>query len=120
MKEIMLEPEAPFYNNVDVHVMDFPNGYDKGNLSEKRQRCKLTVDYGAYDMNEAYSAVTAREDGSGESMEDRMLDFYREKIYDMVKVLISQDWECVGGMDDVLDIVKPHIEKYLESKKTDE
>jgi hypothetical protein len=53
-------------------------------------------------------------------MEDRMLDFYREKIYDMVKVLISQDWECVGGMDDVLDIVKPHIEKYLESKKTDE
>lgn len=113
MKEIMLEPEVPFYNNVDVHVMDFPEGYDNGDFKEKRQRCKLTVDFGRYDLDEAYKAAASAEGGS---MEDCMIDFYKHKIYDMVKVLISMDWECVGGMDDVIDIVRPHIEKYLSSK----
>ena len=40
---------------------------------------------------------------------EAMLDYYRQRIYDLVKVNISQDWECCGGMEEVMSIVEKHI-----------
>ena len=77
MKEIKLIPDAPFYNSVDVHVMDFPHGRD----GEERQRCKITVEFAKTDVDD----LRKRGMGLTEAME-----YYRGWIYDIVKVHISQ------------------------------
>ena len=39
MKQIRLVPDPPFYNSVDIAVLDFPAGLD----GAPRRRCKITV-----------------------------------------------------------------------------
>ena len=41
---------------------------------------------------------------------EAILEYYRKRVYDLVKLNISQDWACCGGMDEVLQIVRKHIE----------
>lgn len=100
MKQIKLIPNVPFYNSVDVAVLDFPDGTD----AKARQRCKITVEFAEYDVRR---------------LQARGLDFptamgcYRDQIYQLVKLNISQDWECVGGMDEVLAIVEAALKRYF-------
>ena len=100
MKEIKLIPDAPFYNSVDVHVMDFPHGRD----GEERQRCKITVEFAKTDVDD----LRKRGMGLTEAME-----YYRGWIYDIVKVHISQDWECISGMEETLAIVEERVKTFF-------
>lgn len=122
MKQIKLIPALELGNKMNVDVMDFPDapeadcpagtgvfpeGVAEGNagtvgiLSDScRKRCGITLEYAPRDIREL------RERGL-----DRhgMLAYYRQRIYDLVKVNISQDWACVGGMDEVMQRLEKHI-----------
>ena len=100
MKEIKLIPDAPFYNSVDVHVMDFPHGRD----GEERQRCKITVEFAKTDVDD----LRKRGMGLTEAME-----YYCGWIYDIVKVHISQDWKCISGMEETLAIVEERVKTFF-------
>lgn len=100
MKEIALIPDKPFHNNVDIAVMDFPKGMEDGT---KRKRCTITVDFAQSDV----------EDLKAQAMDmDAVLKHYEEYIYQLVKVNIAMDWQCVEGWDEVMDIVREHVENY--------
>ena len=45
---------------------------------------------------------------------DGAIEYYRQHLYDVVKFHISRDWECVGGMDKVMDIIEKHIRTYYQ------
>lgn len=89
----------PFFNSVDIAVLDFPNGID----GKARQRCKITVEFAEYDIRQLQSR--------GFDFQSAM-DYYRDRIYKLVKLHISQDWECVGGMDEVLAITEAALKRY--------
>ncbi|MBQ9015011.1 MAG: hypothetical protein IJ109_02725 [Firmicutes bacterium] len=133
MKIIELVPALELGNKLNVDVMDFPGapetdlpagagvfpeaaaeaGADDeggadgeagsfGILSDtRRKRCGITLEYAPRDIRQL------REQGL-----DRpgMLDYYRRRIYELVRVNISQDWACCGGMEEVLAIVAKHID----------
>ena len=101
MKRILLVPDEPFYNYVDIAVMDFP----KGEEEPPRQRCKVTADLGPYDVKQLKMR--------GLDL-DGAMEYYRQHLYDVVRFHISQDWECVGGMDKVMDIIEKHIRTYYQ------
>lgn len=95
MKQIRLVPALELGNKLNVDVMDFPDGSDAC-----RKRCGITLEYAPRDIRDLESRGMDRE---------AMLDYYRQRIYDLVKVNISQDWECCGGMEEVMSIVEKHI-----------
>ena len=99
MKEIKLVPDKPFFNSVDVTVMDFPNGLE----DEPRKRCKVTVEYAKVDVEQLKRR--------GLSFDEAM-EYYREWLYKIVKVHISQDWGCVGGHDEVMAIIAEKVGQY--------
>lgn len=94
MKEIKLIPALELGNKLNVDVIDFPDG-------RERKRCGITVDYSRGDIQRLH------EQGLDEA---GMREYYRQRIYDLVKLNISQDWECTGGMEEVLDLVAKHLE----------
>ena len=99
MKEIKLKPDKPFYNSVDVAVMDFPKGRD----GEPRQRCKVTVDFSQFD---------------GKQLQTRGLDFegamayYKDWLYKIVKLNIAVDWTPVEGYDEVMEIIAENVKRF--------
>lgn len=100
MKEIRLEPAIEYGHKAQVDVLDYPNGTE----AEPRRRCGITVEYGWRDIRRMHEEGMSRED---------MLDHYRQHIYDLVRINISQDWTCTGGMEEVLEIVGKHIDQEL-------
>ena len=111
MKQIELIPALELGNKLNVDVMDFPE--DAGGAADgaaegaarpagpRRKRCGITLEYAPRDVREL------REQGMDP---EAMLEYYRKRVYDLVKLNISQDWACCGGMDEVLQIVRKHIE----------
>lgn len=99
MKEIKLRADKPFKNNVDVAVLDFPQGRD----GEERQRCKITVEFAEYDVQQLQSR--------GLDFEAAM-DYYKDWINRVVKVHLSSEWKCVEGWDDVMGIIAEKVKMY--------
>lgn len=99
MKQIKLIPDPPFYNSLDITVLDFPSGTD----AEPRRRCKISVEFAEADVKQLQSR--------GLDFEAAM-SYYKSWIYDVVKLHIAQDWECVGGMDEVLSAVEAALKRY--------
>lgn len=97
MKDIRLEPAHEFGHKVEVNVMDHPEGAG----GKERKRCGITVDYGWRDIRRMIDEGKTRQD---------MMDYYKDHIYNLVRVNISQDWNCTGGMEEVLEIVGRHID----------
>lgn len=136
MKIIKLVPALELGNKLNVDVMDFPGapeadlpagagvlprGADAppevtGVLPDEageedagstgvlagscRKRCGITLEYAPRDIRELQAQGMDRED---------MIAYYRQRIYDLVKVNISQGWACVGGMDEIIGILQRHI-----------
>ena len=126
MKLIKLVPALKLGNKLNVDVMDLPNGPDPdlpaglgvfpeteageedgkeagafGILTDDwRKRCGITLEYAPRDIRELKEQNMDRQ---------AMLDYYRDKVYNLVRINISQDWACVGGMDEVLAIVEEHL-----------
>ena len=111
MKQIELIPALELGNKLNVDVMDFPedtegaaDGAAEGAArpaGPRRKRCGITLEYAPRDIREL------REQGMDP---EAMLEYYRKRVYDLVKLNISQDGACCGGMDEVLQIVRKHIE----------
>ena len=107
MKEILLKPDSTFFNYVDVSVIDFPNGVSEGT---ERRRCRIQVEFAKVDV---------------EQLKKRGLDYaaaiqyYRDYIYKLVKVNLAMDWECIGGMDELMKIVEDHVKPYYEESPAD-
>ncbi|MGI6721106.1 MAG: hypothetical protein ACOX4I_00900 [Anaerovoracaceae bacterium] len=95
MHKIKLVPDKPFFNHCDIAVIDM--GGDR-----ERQRCKITVDYGKYDVEQLKS--------EGKDLEAAMRH-YKDWLYNLVRINISDDWECVGGGDEVAAIIRKYVEK---------
>jgi hypothetical protein len=100
-KELLLEPGIAFGNRMEVAVMDFPKGLEDGTT---RRRLKINLDYSRTDVEALKNA--------GRDTLDATLEYYREYIFKLVKVQINSDWICVGGLDETMEKVKQHIEKY--------
>lgn len=102
MKQIKLVPDEPFFNNVDVAVIDFPDGLQ----GRQRQRCKIKIEYATSDI----------EDLVNQDMKyDDILDHYKKLIYDIVKLHIAEDWQCVEGFDEIVKIVKDYTKEDYNS-----
>lgn len=99
MKEIKLKPDKPFYNSVDVAVLDFPKGRD----AEPRQRCKITVDFSEFDVKQL---KTRGMDFDG------AIAYYEDWLYKIVKLNIAVDWTPVEGYDEVMDIIKENVKRF--------
>lgn len=99
MKEIKLIPDKPFFNSVDIAVMDFPSGLG----GEERKRCKVTVEYAKVDVEQLKKR--------GLSF-DEAIEYYQDWLYKVIKVHISQDWVCVEGYNQVMDIIKEKVAQY--------
>lgn len=99
MKEIKLVPDPPFYNYVDIAVMDFPKGRDE----QPRLRCKVTAEFSDFDI---------------EQLKKRGLDlsgaekYYEDWLYKVIKVNLAQDFTCVEGWEQVIEIIKDKLSKY--------
>ena len=123
MKLIKLIPALELGNKLNVDVIDFPDAPEAdvpagagvfpetdiegeagcvGVLSDSgRKRCGITLEYAPRDIRDLVNRGMDRES---------MLTYYRQRIYDLVRVNISQDWACVGGMEEVMDIVAGHAD----------
>ena len=100
MKQIKLEMDPPFFNRVDVNVLDFPNGLE-GN---PRKRCAITVEYAEVDIKTHLREGLDREG---------LLEYYRDWIYNLVKVHISSDWEPVSGLEEIMALVETKIDEVI-------
>ena len=45
-------------------------------------------------------------------MLESAMAYYRDYLYQLVKVNISSDWTCVGGLEETMAIVQEHLKKY--------
>ena len=99
MKEIKLVPDPPFFNSVDVAVIDFP---DKTSGKE-RQRCKVTVEFAESDVRQLQKR--------GLNFAQAM-DYYRDWLYRVVKVHLAQDWKCIEGWQEVMDLIEERVKTY--------
>lgn len=93
MKEILLVPTMEYEHKLEVDVMDFVD-------AKARKRCGITLDYGWRDIQ--------RLDEEGLDLEGK-LAHYEDRVYQLVKINIAQDWTCVGGMDEIRRILKKHL-----------
>lgn len=100
MHKIKLVPDLPFYNSCDVAVYDVTGDKEK-------KRCKITVEYAEADVRQL------KERGlDGHSV----MDYYKEWIYKVVKHYIADDWQCTEGLDEIMSIIREHIEKYFQGE----
>ena len=98
MKVIELKPVQVRPRFADFDVLD--------NLEEGgRKRCTITVDYSEYDVK-----ALIREDLDIEGA----MAHYKERITYIVNRYMLEDFEVKGGWDEVLDLIKPYVEKYYE------
>ena len=96
MKDILLIPQPPYFNHLEVDIFDFPHGQD----ADPRKRMTITVDYGKYDVDQ----LTAR------GMDfDAIMAYYKDWIYDQVRYRLLEDWNAVSGLDETLKIVEDHV-----------
>ena len=103
MKEIKLVCDAPFFDKVDVNVLDFPSGPE----GEPRRRCKITVEFGPYDL------AQLKKQGLDY---DGAMEYYEKKVYDTVKFYLAHDWVCIDGHDELFDIIEERFPRIMRSE----
>ena len=100
MKEIKLVPDFIFSSRMEISVIDFPDG----EKCKERERLRVSLEYAESDIRELIK--------KGLDL-DRTMEYYREWLYDIIKVNIAQDWIPIEGYDEVFNIVEEHIKKYF-------
>ena len=110
-KEILLIPDQPLSNRIEISVMDFPNGVpERADVdaikSASRKRCKITVEYGRPDVMELKN--------QGMSL-DAALEYYRNHIYELVRFRILSDWISVGALEEIMATIKDRLLPYYQS-----
>ena len=98
MKEIELKLNLVRPKFADIDVVD--------NLEQGgRKRCTITVDYSEYDVKSLIR--------EGLDLEGAMAH-YKERITYIVKRYLLTDFEVRGGWDEVLNAIRPYVEKYYQ------
>lgn len=102
MHKIRLAADVVFATNCVVSVYDVTEDAEK-------KRCKITVEYAASDVRRLKER--SDEEGSRLTM-DGALDYYRKWIYRIVHHYIADDWQCMGGLEEIMAVVEEHIKRY--------
>ena len=97
MKKIKLKMDPPTYNSVDVGVIDY---LDDG---RERLRLKVNVEFAKYDVEQLQK--------KGMSI-DQAMDYYKDWLYNTVKVNLAQDWECTEGLEEVLAFIREMVARF--------
>ncbi|MBR0127495.1 MAG: hypothetical protein IJL99_04455 [Firmicutes bacterium] len=107
MRQIILKPTLEFGSRCDFAIIDVTEcaKASAANPSGGKQRGTITIDYSPADIRQL---LAESKDLTG------ALDYYRTRIYDLVKYYISGDWECVQGFDEAIDIITKHIGSSFE------
>ena len=107
IKRIRLVHGTAYPAHMIVEVFDFPKGEEaRDEQGEKvvRKRCEIDVEYSEDDIR---PLIAAGKDEAG------ILQHYRDWMYELIKTLISSDWEAESGLEEVMEIVR---EKAREAK----
>ena len=102
MKDILLKPQAPYFNHLEVDVMDFPGGPD----SDPRKRMTVTIENAKFDVDQI-----RRDHPDLESV----MQYYNEWLYSLVRARLLDDWTAVGGLEETMAIVRDHIKDFFEA-----
>ena len=102
MKDILLRPQAPYFNHLEVDVLDFPHGTD----NEPRKRMTVTIEYAKFDVDQF-----RRDHPDLESV----MQYYNDWLYALVRVRLLDDWTAVGGLEETMGIVRDHIKDMFEA-----
>lgn len=133
-KVLKLVPDTPYFNHVKVGVYDKNEGdwrkrcmidveYDDSDIEQIKKSLGTSegVSEGA---SEGTSEGVSGGAGSGgtrdagcdvscgagcDTTEDRIIEYYRDWMHDLIKRLISSDWVAEEGEEEVLAIVREHI-----------
>lgn len=99
-RKIQLEMVTEFSGRCELRIMDVTE-------SPNRKRGTITVDYAPADLQRLLD----------EGMDTaKALEYYEQRIYDLVKYYISGDWEWISGRDEIMEMIKRHIEPRMEKK----
>ena len=101
MKEILLKPQEPYFNHLEVDVLDFPNG----KTAEPRKRMTVTIEYSEFDVKQI------RRDGRDLN---GVMEYYNDWLYDLVRARLLDEWTAVGGLEETMNIVRDHISGMFE------
>ena len=102
MKDILLRPQAPYFNHLEVDVLDFPQGTD----NEPRKRMTVTIEYAKFDVDQIRRAHPDLES---------VMQYYNDWLYALVRVRLLDDWTAVGGLEETMGIVRDHIKDMFEA-----
>ena len=103
MKDILLRPQAPYFNHMEVDILDFPKGTDE----EPRWRMKVDIEYSEFDVDQLKKR--------GLDL-DGAMDYYNDWLYKLIRARLLDEWKAVGGLEETMDIVKEHIKGFYEAK----
>ena len=102
MKDILLRPQAPYFNHLEVDVLDFPHGTD----NEPRKRMTVTIEYAKFDVDQIRR---------GHPDLESVMQYYNDWLYALVRVRLLDDWTAVGGLEETMGIVRDHIKDMFEA-----
>ena len=102
MKDILLRPQAPYFNHLEVDVLDFPHGTD----NEPRKRMTVTIEYAKFDVDQIRRDYPDLES---------VMQYYNDWLYALVRVRLLDDWTAVGGLEETMGIVRDHIKDMFEA-----
>ena len=100
MKEIKLVSDLIFSSRMEISIIDFPDN----EKCKERERCRVSLEYAKSDVDELIK--------KGLDL-DRAIEYYKDWLYNVVKVNIAQDWIPIEGYDEVFNIVEEHIKEYF-------
>lgn len=95
MRQIKLIPAKPFPTNCVISIVDVTDG--------EKQRGKIKVEYARVDIKQLQD--------QGKDFEGAM-EYFKNRVYTLVKYYIAGDWECVEGYEEVMDIIASHVKLY--------
>lgn len=109
MRKIKLESVLEFGSRCDFAIIDVTECGPGASPGKKRGT--ITIDYAPADAQQLLA--------DGKDL-DGSLQYYRERIYALVKFYISGDWECVDGLAGAMEIIERHIRPYFNERSHQE
>lgn len=98
MRKIKLELALEFGSRADFAIIDVTD-------EPAKKRGTITIDYAPVDVKQLIEQDLDF---------DGAMDYYKNRIYALVRHYISGDWEDAGGYDEALDIIGKHVRLHYE------
>ena len=90
-----LTPALELGGKCEIDVFDVTAGAPK-------KRCRITIDYTPADLEQIRS--------EGRTDTKAAMEYYDQRIYELVRLNISDDWEWAEGRDEVEAVIRRHID----------